>query len=120
MAQASVSVIMPVYNPKPHELYRALTSVLNQSFTDFELVICDDCSDGYVRGIIEEFSDKYENGKIIYIRNEKNSGCAASLNRCIEKSSGQLLIRQDADDYSLQGRFEKIVKEYEENNADIV
>lgn len=120
MAQASVSVIMPVYNPKPEELYRALTSVLNQSFTDFELVICDDCSEGYVREIIEEFTDKYDNGKIVYIRNEKNSGCAASLNRCIEKSSGQLLIRQDADDYSLPGRFEMILKEYEETKADIV
>ena len=117
---ASVSVIMPVYNPEPDELHRALTSVLNQSFTDFEFIICDDCSDGYVREIIEGFTDKYGHEKIVYIRNKKNMGCAASLNRCIENSSGELLIRQDADDYSLPRRFEKIVEEYEKTKADIV
>lgn len=120
MLQTSVSVIMPVYNPKSEELKKAISSVLEQGFGNFELIICDDCSDGYVREIIDEYIKKYSDKKIIYIKNEQNSGCAASLNKCIENAAGELLIRQDADDYSLPCRFENLIKEYEKTKADIV
>lgn len=120
MIKTSVSVIMPVYNPEPKELEKALSSVLEQSIAEFELIICDDCSQGYVREIIDKYIDKYNDRRIVYIKNEKNMGCAASLNRCIENSKGELLIRQDADDYSLPFRFESIIKEYEKTKADIV
>ncbi len=112
----TVSVIMPVYNPEGDELRRAVASVLDQSFRDFELVICDDHSKEYVKEVIDEFSDQ----RIVYIRNEKNSGCAYSLNRCIEAARGELLIRQDSDDYSLPGRFEKIISEYKKEGRDII
>ncbi len=113
---SGISVIMPVYDPVPSELKRALRSVLSQSMSDFELVICDDCSKPYVHEIINECKDE----RIIYLRNEKNGGCAYSLNRCIEASHGELLIRQDADDYSLPGRFSALKSAYERTNADIV
>lgn len=113
---SGISVIMPVYNPEPPELERALRSVLNQSMSDFELVICDDCSKPYVHEIIDRCSDE----RIVYLRNEKNGGCAYSLNRCIEAARGELLIRQDADDYSLPGRFEVLKSAYERTDADIV
>lgn len=113
---SGVSVIMPVYNPEPSELERALQSVLSQSMSDFELVICDDCSKPYVREIINECND----ARIVYLRNEKNGGCAYSLNRCIEAARGELLIRQDADDYSLPGRFAALKSAYERTNSDIV
>lgn len=116
MDSVIVSVIMPVYNPEADELKRAVTSVLGQSYGSFEFVICDDCSGDYVSEIIKGFDDS----RIIYIRNEKNMGCAYSLNRCIENAKGELLIRQDADDYSLPGRFERLVSEYRKNNFDIV
>lgn len=113
---SGISVIMPVYNPEPSELERALRSVLNQSMSDFELVICDDCSKPYVHEIIDRCGDE----RIVYLRNEKNGGCAYSLNRCIEAARGELLIRQDADDYSLPGRFEVLKSAYERTAADIV
>lgn len=113
---SGISVIMPVYNPEPSELERALRSVLNQSMSDFELVICDDCSKPYVHEIIDRCGDE----RIVYLRNEKNGGCAYSLNRCIEAARGELLIRQDADDYSLPERFEVLKSAYERTNADIV
>ena len=115
-SEISVSVIMPVYNPKPHELKRAIKSVLEQDMADFEFIICDDCSEGYVKELVEKFTDP----RIKYLRNEKNMGCAYSLNRCIEAAQGELLIRQDADDYSLPGRFSELVYAYENTVADII
>ncbi|MBD5383456.1 MAG: glycosyltransferase family 2 protein [Ruminococcaceae bacterium] len=111
-----ISVIMPVYNPEPSELKRALSSVLSQSMGDFELVICDDCSKPYVHEIISECNDE----RIVYLRNERNGGCAYSLNRCIEAARGELLIRQDADDYSLPERFAVLKDAYERTGADII
>lgn len=113
---SGISVIMPVYNPEPSELRRALNSVLSQSMRDFELVICDDCSEPYVRAIVDEYDDE----RIVYLRNDRNGGCAYSLNRCIEAARGELLIRQDADDYSLPGRFAALKEAYERTGADIV
>lgn len=113
---SGISVIMPVYDPEPSELKRALQSVLSQSMSEFELVICDDCSKPYVHEIINECND----ARIVYLRNEKNGGCAYSLNRCIEAARGELLIRQDADDYSLPGRFAVLKSAYERTNADII
>ena len=107
---------MPVYNPKPEELDRAIRSVLEQDMPDFQLVICDDGSQGYVKEQLEKFADP----RIVYLRNEENKGCAYSLNRCIEAACGELLIRQDADDYSLPGRFSALVKGYADTKADII
>lgn len=113
---SGISVIMPVYDPEPSELKRALDSVLSQDMRDFEFIICDDCSRPYVRGIVDGYGDE----RIVYLRNEKNGGCAYSLNRCIEAAHGELLIRQDADDYSLPGRFAALKAAYERTGADIV
>ena len=107
---------MPVYNPKPEQLERAIRSVLEQDMNDFEFIICDDCSEDYVKALVESFPDP----RIKYLRNEKNMGCAYSLNRCIEAATGELLIRQDADDYSLPGRFSALVKGYNDTKADII
>ena len=114
-SEINISVIMPVYNPKPEQLDRAIRSVLEQDMADFEFLICDDGSRDYVRELVEGFSDS----RIRYLRNERNMGCAFSLNRCIEAAQGELLIRQDADDYSLPGRFSLLVKGYNDTKADI-
>lgn len=111
-----ISVLMPVYDPEPSELRRAVESVLCQSLYDFEFIICDDCSGVYVREIIDSYNDE----RIVYLRNDKNGGCAYSLNRCIEAASGELLIRQDADDYSLPCRFAELAAAFEKTGADIV
>ena len=115
-SEINTSVIMPVYNPQPHELERAIRSVLEQDMSDFEFIICDDGSDIGVQEIVESFSDP----RIKYLRNDRNMGCAYSLNRCIEAAKGELLIRQDADDYSLPGRFSALVKGYIDTGADII
>lgn len=111
-----ISVIMPVYNTPEPQLRKALSSVLEQDMPDFELIICDDGSEPFVQKIIGMCSDP----RIKYLRNKENKGCACSLNRCIQEAQGELLIRQDSDDYSLQGRFAALKAAYEQTGADII
>ena len=98
---------------------QSIYSVLNQSFGDFELIICDDCSDKYyIKEFLREASER--DGRIKIIENSENMGLAASLNRCIEKSGAdsRYIFRQDDDDYSEPERF-KIQYDFLENNPDI-
>lgn len=100
--QPKISVIMSVFNGKQY-MRKGIQSVLNQSFDDFEFIICDDGStDGTwkeLQGIAEE------DRRIILIRNENNKGLAYSLNRCIDIAKSEILARQDADDESDLRRF---------------
>lgn len=112
----TVSVILPVRDPTADQLKTAISSVLAQSYRDFELIVCDDGSEPSVKETVSSYGDP----RIVYLRNEKNMGCAYSLNRCIRAAKGELLIRQDADDYSLPDRFSEIVNTYKETNYDII
>ena len=100
-----ISVLMATYNDNPVYAARAIDSILAQTFTDFELLICDDGSDAdyadWLRGCCKK------DARIRRIRNRKNRGLAASLNRCIACASGRYLARMDADDISGADRLEK-------------
>jgi len=99
-----ISVIMGVYNTEKY-LKEAIESILSQSLQDFEFIICDDGSlDGSV-SIINDYMKK--DPRIILIRNDKNRGLAASLNRCLEVASGEYIARMDSDDISVEDRFMK-------------
>ena len=99
-----ISVIMGVHNGEK-TLPRAIDSILNQTFTDFELIICDDCSTDATIQVIKDYIEK--DNRVILIRNESNSGLAASLNNCINISKGEYIARMDDDDISHVDRFEK-------------
>lgn len=104
-----VSVIMGVYNVKNKiHLEEAINSILNQTFCDFEFIICDDGStdDTYER--VEEFIAKDD--RCILIRNKINQGLAKTLNNCIEIAKGEYIARMDADDRSLKNRLYEQVK----------
>ena len=96
-----VSVILPVYNAADY-LAEAITSILNQSFKNFELLIINDGSTDHSKEIIHSFSD----ARIKYIDNKGNRGLIYTLNRGIEESTGTYIARMDADDISLPDRFE--------------
>ncbi len=114
--KVTVSVIMSIYNNPEEEIRRSVKSVLEQDYADFELVIRNDGSGEYVDKIIESFEDS----RIVYHSEKENHGLSYCLNKCIEESRGELLIRQDADDYSVAGRFSAIVKAYREKNCAII
>jgi len=100
-----ISVLMPVYNGEKY-IEEAIKSVLNQTFTDFELLIINDGSTDKTEEIIFSFEDK----RIRYIKNETNLKLIATLNKGISICSGKFIIRMDADDICEPQRFEKQIR----------
>jgi glycosyltransferase involved in cell wall biosynthesis len=98
----AISVLMPVYNSE-ESLHKAIESIRNQTFTDWELVIVDDASTDATASIAEEKASA--DARIRVIRNRENKGLPACLNLAFTKSSGMLIARMDADDCSLETRF---------------
>lgn len=96
----TISVILPVYNGAKY-LKEALESILEQSFSDFELIIINDGSTDQSEKIIESFTDP----RIVYIKNPENLGLAKSFNIGIKAAKGAYIARMDADDVSLSHRF---------------
>ena len=94
---------MAIYNCAP-TLREAIDSIIAQTYTDWELILCDDCSTDETAAIAQEYVDKYDN--ILLIKNEKNMRLAASLNHCLEYADGEFIGRMDGDDVSLPERFE--------------
>ena len=102
-----VSVVMGVYNGEKY-LSEAIESILNQTFMDFEFIICDDGSSDRSAQIIENYAKRDK--RILFLKNNVNTGLAATLNRCIEISKGEYIARMDCDDLSIKDRFEKQVQ----------
>ncbi|MCH8519519.1 MAG: glycosyltransferase [Nanoarchaeota archaeon] len=100
-----VSVVMPNYNGSKY-LKEAISSILEQSFADFELIIVDDCSSDDSLSVIDSFSDS----RIKVFRNEKNLGVSGTLNHGLSHATGEYIARMDSDDISSKLRFEKQVK----------
>jgi len=92
---------MSVYNGARY-LRDAISSILAQSYTDFEFIIIDDGSTDETVSIIESYSDE----RIKLIRSDSNRGLASSLNLGIESARGEFIARQDADDISMPSRLE--------------
>lgn len=101
-----ISVLMGIYNCAS-TLAESIESLLNQTYKDFELVLCDDGSSDETYQEAKKYADQYDN--IILLRNETNRGLNYTLNRCAQVASGEYFARQDGDDLSLPERFEKEV-----------
>ncbi len=110
-----ISVVMPVYNSAVY-LSEAIESVLNQTLSDFELIIIYDKSNDDSIAIINQYLQNDSRVKLIYGNNEKLIG---ALNQGINEARGKFIARMDADDISLPERFEKQVKLMELVGADI-
>lgn len=103
MNLSMISVIMGVYNGERF-LRESIDSVLNQTYSNFEFLICNDCSSDSSVDILEEYAALDSRIKIIH--NKNNMGLAASLNRCIDMAQGEFLARMDCDDRCASNRFE--------------
>ena len=113
--QPRISVIMSVYNAQSF-LDKAVKSILNQSYSDFEFLIIDDCSDDDSKKILDLFALKDKRIKIF--SNKKNLRLTKNLNKLIEMSTGEFIARMDADDISLSERFNEQIKHFE-NHPDV-
>ncbi|WP_010479312.1 glycosyltransferase family 2 protein [Thermococcus zilligii] len=109
MSRPTVSVIIPTYN-RAKLLKRAINSVLNQRFGDFELIVVDDASPDNTPEVVESIDD----GRIRYIRLKKNSGGPVARNTGIKKARGKFIALLDDDDEWLPNRLELQVKKFED------
>lgn len=113
MKKPKVSVIMPVYNCEK-TIREAIDSIINQTYTNWELIICDDCGTDHTMEIVEKYRSEYPE-KIRIIKNKRNSKLHYSLNHCLKHVCGEYVARMDGDDISLPSRFEKQVKFLDEH-----
>jgi glycosyltransferase EpsE len=100
---AKISVIMTTYNDQNY-VEQSIDSVLNQTFSDFELIVCDDCSTDDTPNIIKRKAG--QDRRIRYIENEINLGFCKCLNLCANLATSPFLARMDSDDISLPDRLE--------------
>ncbi|OQX54719.1 MAG: hypothetical protein B5M53_05570 [Candidatus Cloacimonas sp. 4484_209] len=110
----TVSVIIPTYN-RAHLIRRAIQSVLNQTYQDFEIIIVDDGSTDDTEEVVKSF----KNERIRYIRQEKNEGAAAARNTGIKMAKGEYIAFQDSDDEWLPEKLEKQMKILENASPDL-
>lgn len=103
-----VSIIMGVFNCS-ETLEEAIDSILNQTYTDWKFIICDDGSTDNTFQIIKEYQKRYSD-KFVILKNEKNMGLNYTLNRCLKEAKGEYVARMDGDDISLPERLKKEVE----------
>lgn len=108
-----VSVVMCTYNTEKY-IAEAISSILNQTFKNFEFIIWDDGSLDGTRAIVESFNDE----RIRYFYHE-NTGLGMALKLACEKAIGKYIARMDSDDICFPYRFEKEIA-FLESNLDYV
>lgn len=109
MQKPLISVIMGVYNCKNLELLeKSVNSIINQTYSNWELIICNDGSTDNTTDILDKISQL--DNRIRVIGYEKNVGLNNALNKCIENSNGDYIARQDDDDISCPERLQKEIE----------
>lgn len=93
MDEEKVSVIMPSYNTGKY-IKESIKSVINQTYTNWELIIVDDCSTDNTDEIVNSVSDT----RVKYLKNKSNCGAAISRNRALHEAKGKYIAFLDSDD----------------------
>lgn len=101
-----VSVCIPTYNGGSY-IRGALDSVLQQKYSDYEVVIVDNCSTDNTEAVVAEFLSQSD--KIFFFKNERNIGLTGNLNRCLEYARGEYIKYLCVDDLLLDGCLEQMV-----------
>ena len=112
-----VSVIMPAYNAAPF-IKEAISSVIAQTVTDWELLVIDDGSSDNTREIAAGFAQI--DPRIQLVINEQNMGVAKTRNRGMDLCRGQYVALLDSDDYWRPQMLEKMLAREEETGADMI
>ena len=115
MNDVKISVIMSVYNGEEY-LAEAIDSVLGQSFSDFELIVINDCSTDGTSEILCKYASL--DARVKVHTNEVNLRLPSSLNKAISLAEGKYIARMDADDICLPDRLEKQF-EFMESHPDV-
>lgn len=111
MVDGLVSIIMPSWNTARF-IRESIDSVRNQTYTNWELLIVDDCSTDNTDEIVASYSDE----RIRYFKNEKNSGAALTRNRAMREARGEWIAFLDSDDLWTPEKLERQLQFMKENN----
>jgi len=113
---SKISIIIPVYNVERY-IKRCLDSIIEQTYTDLEVILVDDGSSDHSVEICKEYEKKDSRISVV---SKNNEGAGIARNVGISLSTGEYLGFVDADDYVEKEMYQVMVKSLEENNADLV
>ena len=108
-----ISIISGIYNCAG-TLSEAIDSILAQTVTNWEWILCDDASGDDTYVVAKAYADQYP-GKFVLLKNEQNMGLNYTLNRCLEHAKGKYIARMDGDDLCSPERFAEELRCLEEN-----
>ena len=111
MIDGLVSIIMPSWNTARF-IKESIDSVRNQTYTNWELLIVDDCSTDDTDKIVASYTDV----RIKYLKNEKNYGAALTRNRALREAKGEWIAFLDSDDLWAPEKLEQQIKFMVKNN----
>lgn len=112
-----LSIVMPVYNAEKY-LLEIFSSILGQTYENWELIVVNDCSTDSSRKICDEFSYQDKRIKVIHLSENKGAGNARNVG--IQESKGEYITFVDADDAIDLKLYEKAVKAVKTYSVDVV
>ena len=115
MTKKKVSVIVSVYNTEKY-VRKCIEAILNQTYSNLELVLIDDKSSDNSLSILREYKN---NSKVVLIENEQNKGLSYSRNVGLKMSHGDYIGYIDSDDYIEPDYYEKLMEAIQKEKADI-
>lgn len=114
MDKELVSIIMPTYNCAKF-IGETIKSVIAQTYSNFELIIVDDCSKDNTKDVVNSFDDE----RIKYYKLEKNSGAAVARTTAMNMAKGKYMAFLDSDDLWMENKLERQLKFMKDNNYNI-
>lgn len=112
------TVLLAVYNNKD-DVLNAIRSIIDQTFTDWELIVIDDCSTDETYNIVDQFIQCHPEQNIVLLHNSKNKGVYSSLNEGLLKATGDIIARVDSDD-TLHKQFLELYNNIFDNNSNVI
>ena len=111
-----LSIIIPVYNVEKY-LEKCIDSIINQTYTNLEIILVDDGSTDNCGNICDEYAKKDNRIKLIH---KENGGTSDARNEGLKISTGEYIGFVDSDDYIEPNMYEEMINNIKKNNADIV
>ena len=112
----TVSIIVPVYNAE-RTIRRCIESILNQEYTDFELLLVDDGSLDASGAICDEYAGRDSRVQVFH---KANSGVSSSRNLALDRAQGTYLQFLDSDDWITPDATRSLVRAMEDGSCDMV
>lgn len=103
-----ISILMGIYNCAA-TLTEAIDSIISQTYTNWQFIICDDGSKDNSYDIAKKY-EKMDPDRFVVIKNKSNIGLNSTLNRCLKIADGDYIARMDGDDVCAPTRFQKEVE----------